>query len=54
MDKQKLIDRIALLKQQREQMVAEANRAIGEYNGRIAELELILTEEEKPIEEAHT
>lgn len=54
MDRQKLIDRIAQLKQQREQMIAEANRAIGEYNGRIAELELMLTEEEKPIEEKST
>lgn len=50
MDKQKLIERIALLKKQRDQFVADANRAVGEFNGRIAELELLLEEDKESVE----
>ncbi len=48
MDKQKINERITLLKQQRDQLISDANRGISELNGRIAELELMLAETETP------
>lgn len=44
MDAETITKRIAELKQLREQLVAEANRSIGEMSGRIAELERLLGE----------
>jgi hypothetical protein len=42
MDAEKMRARIAQLKQERDQFLTAANVRIGEYNGRLAELEELL------------
>lgn len=48
MDLDKIKERIAQLKAELEQLVAEANRQIGMKQGAIAELERMLIQAEKP------
>lgn len=50
MDAETIAKRIAELRQQKDAYVQQANQVIGQFDGRIAELERLLAEIQKPIE----
>jgi len=50
--KDKIEQRIELLKQERDNFIKNANTQIAAYNGAIAELERLLTDDDSPVNDA--